>query len=295
MTYLELATVWKRIQPILEPLIQTVQEERKAREFATIRRERARIVQQLYKTFKGSLQPREWKYLPSSLEIARFEPFSRCLKAPPETKITPESFADAVTMLTKLLTDAQDALKATLLDQIASKLEAGEVLHPNALDLAKSVFKCQKHPKPIPHELYVVGTDKILSHHCSQESYHDYIDWGYRDPFEVDASLPDLPFYVEPLGISIAEVLIRCAGLNPETALASDMDVRDLRFKCATGGTCQLGYFGYSWRAAVSLISYLPGADNVVDRISSDFSWSWGACEDPNFGPEVDCALSGAS
>lgn len=242
-------TVWKRIQPILEPLIQTAQAKRKAREFAAIREERTQIVRQLYKEFKGSLQTRQWKYLPHAPEIARFDPFSILIEAPPETKITPESFGDAINVLPKLLSDAQDALKATLADLIASKLEAGEVPHPNSLDLAKSVFKCQKHTNPVPHELYVVGVDRILSHHCSQA-----FQWGYQDPAKPDAPAPDLPFCIDPSAIAVAEFLIQCAGLSPETALASEMDARDLRFNCATG-SCQSKHYGYSWRAAVGLVT----------------------------------------
>ncbi|KJA20477.1 hypothetical protein HYPSUDRAFT_56071 [Hypholoma sublateritium FD-334 SS-4] len=252
--------IWKRIQPILEPFIQTTQTKRKAYEFSKICEERKQIVRDLYKEFKGSLQPREWKYLPHAPEIVGLNPFSILIEAPPETKITRESFRDAMKMLPKLLSDAQDALKATLADLITSQLEAGEVSCPNSLDLAKSVFKCQKHTNPVPHELYVVGVDMILSHHCSQ-----VFQWGYRDLSKPDEPAPDLPFCVDPSAIAVAEFLIKCAGLNPETALASDMDASDLRFNCSTG-SCQSKHYGYSWRAAIAHGSGEHAAISILNQ-----------------------------
>jgi hypothetical protein len=244
--------VWKRIRPILEPCVQKRKNELLTNEVAIQLRDtmltRRNIVEQLYSSYKSTIPPLQWKYLPAVGEIIRKEPFKALIHAELDVSVTVDNIKPLMLKLPEVVTEIQDELKALLVQQLTLASRANKILPSNCLDLATSVFHCKG--SACNSSIYVVGTNDILSHNCDIEtrSHGGYVDpilGGSRD-FVVDF----------PAG-ETARALVRCAGLDPKTALAFEMDDKDLRFACdvCVNGTSNNGY---SWRTAVSFPCLLP-------------------------------------
>ena len=68
--------VWNRIRPLLEPEIAARKAKRLEEEFAKIQRNRRGIVDDLYKSYKASLHPSQWKYLPRTFDLCQLSPIA---------------------------------------------------------------------------------------------------------------------------------------------------------------------------------------------------------------------------
>ncbi|KAF8176932.1 hypothetical protein BJ912DRAFT_986423 [Pholiota molesta] len=202
-------SVWKRIRPILEPCVQKRKNELLANQVAIQLRDtmltRRNIVEQLYSSYKSTIPPLQWKYLPAVGEIIRKEPFKALIYAELDVSVTVDNIKPLMLKLPEVVTEIQDELKALLVHQLTLASRANKILPSNCLDLATSVFHCKG--SACNSSIYVVGTNDILSHNCDIETRSH---GGYVDP--------------------ILGALVRCAGLDPKTALASEMYDKDLRF-----------------------------------------------------------------
>jgi hypothetical protein len=216
--------------------------------------DRRNLLNELCTNFKSTIPPPQWKYLPSVMELGEKEPFKALIEAGPEVTITIDDFTPLLPKLPGLITEIHDEVKARLVQQLAAVSEAGKVLPANCLDLATSVFFCDP-GNPCKSDGYVAGTDSIVSHNCGVDTrpptpispfYIGYIN----DNWDCSRN-----FVVHPAAVLTAKALVRCAGLDPEKALASEMDRKDLRFAC---NLCvNRKPHGYSWRTAVSFLCFL--------------------------------------
>ncbi|KAF9472018.1 hypothetical protein BDN70DRAFT_887472 [Pholiota conissans] len=227
--------IWKRIRPILEPTIIERRDERIERQTLQIRNRRRQLLFSCYTDYKASLSPLQWKYMPDMMELEEKDPFKTVMKSAYDLELTEADFA--ATLFPAAIAQIQDEWKAKLVQVLVEASEPGLVIASNCLDLATSVFCCMG---TCQSEIYVVGTDDILSHNCgtytSTSSFYSY-EYKSRD------------FEIHPTGAKIARSLMICAGLDPEKMLASEMDNKDLRFAC---NPCQNNKVGYTWRNALA-------------------------------------------
>ncbi|KAF9472579.1 hypothetical protein BDN70DRAFT_886846 [Pholiota conissans] len=202
---------------------------------ASIRNRRRQLLFSCYTDYKASLSPLQWKYMPDMMELEEKDPFKTNMKSAYDLELTKASFA--ATLFPAAIAQIQDELKARLAQALAEASEPGHVLALDCLDLATSVFCCMG---TCQSEIYVVGTDDILSHNCGT-----YTSTTYSQPYKYKSR----DFEIHPTGAKIARSLIICAGLDPEKTLASEMDNKDLRFAC---NPCQNNKVGYTWRNALA-------------------------------------------
>ncbi|KAF8872479.1 hypothetical protein CPB84DRAFT_1799498 [Gymnopilus junonius] len=259
--------IWQRIRPIIEPMIADSKTRRLAAEYSKVQKDRRSIVNGLYQKYKASLHPSQWKYLPKVFDVCKFAPFVPFIDAPADSTITADDFSEAMQGLPELLSSASEERKVrarALLSSHTSLVEpepgeVGEVGEVDALDLAISVFQCpelQHHSQ----SCLVVGLEDLLSHHCGSPQLGLPSFYYYNET----PSTADVVFSKE--GSTIAATLVGLTGLDPKSALASDMDKKDLRFSCNgcpphnhSGSWLRLGF---SWRTAIThvLNGSHPGA-----------------------------------
>ncbi|KAF8953642.1 hypothetical protein BDZ97DRAFT_2082542 [Flammula alnicola] len=305
--------IWQRIRPILEPKVKEEKEDRLKRELRTLKVIRRRMVDSLYNTYKKSLRPSQWRYLPRTLDVCELEPFARLIDSSSDVPITEADFGQCMERLPELLTAEQDLLKIQLRGAISpvtsslanpsnDTLEAGEITEastssPTAqpvdcLELATSVFECRVRYCNLDSR-YLVGYDIIATHHCKPE--REGVEASYYYSISPSASTllarPDEKFTIDTTAVATARALVLCTGLDPNTTLATDMDAKDYRFTClqcrpqkANGVWTRIGY---SWRTAIShtalhatATSFTPweklstaDADMVKDKERNDAKW----------------------
>ncbi|KDR69735.1 hypothetical protein GALMADRAFT_255521 [Galerina marginata CBS 339.88] len=283
--------IWNRIRPILEPKVMERKAIRLEREMGSIRAARRQIVDGLYKTYKASLHPSQWKYLPRTLDICKFDPFAIVIDTPAVVTVTEDTFNLAIQSLPELLLAASEKKKSdlkALLPGYFTSATAGRVLEPgevsngdDCLDLAACTFMC----KAYRHIHYydtsdslLVGVQDLMTHHCEGESE------SFSSSYSLTSTTLPSPIVFSEKGSEMAKLIIQLAGLDPRTALASDMDQKDLRFSCACcSPQNQSGKwvrYGYSWRTAI--------AHSMVNTHSngstkSDLSWTVLSSIDANF------------
>jgi hypothetical protein len=184
--------------------------------------------------------------------MSKKEPFKDLIDAHLDVSITIDDFTPLMSKVPEVTTDIQDELKALLVERLTQSLSLkdGKTLPSNSLELATSIFRCAG-PACKLSNIYIVGTDGIVSHNCGSETCH------YGSGYYIDRTLYWVrDFVVDSSVVETARSLVLCAGLDPEKALASEMDNKDLRFACNHCGSRKP--FGYSWRTAVSFLRFLP-------------------------------------
>ncbi|KAF8968911.1 hypothetical protein BDZ97DRAFT_1915620 [Flammula alnicola] len=244
--------IWQRIRPALEKK-STTERKRLAEERESVLISRRQIVDGLYTTYKSTLQPSQWRYLPRTLNVCQFECFAQLIEAGSDVTITAAHFMECMQMLpecsrgirrnanelrgmmagatiTSFTRNDSSETHATGESSTQSSTSAWKGL--DCLDLATAVFDCQKYCRSTGW-----GTGRAWS------------SAGTQSPritkFKFDAT-----------AASIAQSVVLCAGLNVETALASDMDAMDLRFTCTQ---CE------TFRASVDFIELgIPGVQLCV-------------------------------
>lgn len=210
---------------------------------------RRNLLNELCTNYKNTISPPLWKYIPSVMELGAKEPFKALIDAEPDVTLTIDDFIPLMSKLPEIITEIQDELKAKLIQKLADVSEAGQILPSNCLDLATSVFFCEER-KACLSDGYVMGTDSIVSHNCGVD-----VRPTSNSPYLNQTSDCSRSFVVHSAAIVTARALVRCAGLDPEKALASEMDHKDLRFAC---NLCvNRKPLGYSWRTAVSFLHFL--------------------------------------
>lgn len=215
----------------------------------TLKCDRRRILFARYKDFKRTLQPSQWKYLPRTLEIAAFEPFSRHIEADVGVEVDQTTFDDAFLELPNLLATVAEQRKITLRTLIDGTPKGDGEIGVDPLDLATSVFKCDD-----DHSMqYVFGWDDIASHHCRTEM--DGTNWTYYNPQPKPKTAP-VEFKYSPELAKVVRILAQLAGLDAATATPTEFDEKNLRFGCdyctMFKQSGQYYRFGYSWRNLVN-------------------------------------------
>ncbi|KAF9477133.1 hypothetical protein BDN70DRAFT_881554 [Pholiota conissans] len=260
--------IWKRIRPKLE---ESVKERREARiQHLTIENSNKRryLFIKCYEEYQLSIPASQWKYLPHVIELIGKDPFKAVIESPYNVSITEADFAPLMLQIPQMTAEICDELKAGLIEQLAHSAGPSCTISSNCLELAKSVFRCCG---DCVADICVIGTDSILSHNCG--------DYTFQKGYRLFNAHSTRRFLLHPEGISIAKSLVLCAGLDPKTALASDMDVKDLRFACASGRCATGGPLGYSWRSAIfhwlrehRPVVFYSEEEGVVNRT---FSKTW--------------------
>jgi len=224
------------------------------RESANTRLNRRKIVNDCYKAYKRTLPPSQWKYLPRTLDIARFELFVQHVEADPRVEVTAKMFDEAFERLPELLGAAAEERKTylrSLLMTVTADLaaEEGEIQDAPSLpvELATAVFQCP-HSDLFP---FLFGWDDVASHHCLFES--EGLNWHYSLFPSVTADSELLKYC--PQVTRVVEKVAHLAGIDPKIATAADLDARDLRFSCGSCAVVKEGgqhyCLGYDWRNLV--------------------------------------------
>ncbi|KAF9477134.1 hypothetical protein BDN70DRAFT_130805 [Pholiota conissans] len=195
---------------------------------------------------EGSVPPPLWERYPHISELITKDPFKAFMN--PTYDFLPPSGNEVVSLLSQIpavVSDLWNELEAELIWKLAKHENADHALPLAPLDLATSVFRCYGSCRA-SMDSYVIGFDECMSHNCGTYVLRESAQVHVYD------SMKDSPrrYVIHPGGIAVASSLVICAGLDPETTLASDMDEKDLRFACTSCPTNT--YFGYSWRTAVS-------------------------------------------
>ncbi|KDR73920.1 hypothetical protein GALMADRAFT_250610 [Galerina marginata CBS 339.88] len=286
--------IWDRIRPILELKVMEHKTIRLENEMGPIRATRRRIVDGLYKTYKESLHPSQWKYLPRTFDICQFGPFAIVIDLPADSTLTKDAFDEAMHSLPELLSIFLEKKKADLKRLLPGKFalaasdrafEHGAISSgDDCLNLAATTFLCKRpkhrHCNNISKSL-LIGIQDLMTHHCERETE------GLPSTFNVmsitETALSD-PIVFSEKGSEMAKLIIQLAGLDSRTALASDMDQKDLRFSCDDCTPQNKGgkwvRYGYSWRTA---IAHSLGNTHSIGYTKFDLMWTVLSTIDANF------------
>ncbi|KAF9534026.1 hypothetical protein CPB83DRAFT_844980 [Crepidotus variabilis] len=259
---------WITLRKDAEPEVILQRERRLERAQALLRQNRRELIDERFDAYRQTLPPPRWKYLPRTLDISFFEPFSTLVLADSTTEVTAASFDDAFKALPDLLEKAdaelKDALRASLPEgKKTSRKGKGRAFTSKTtdpLDLAHSVFKCHRTER---YCNYLIGWDAVASHHCLEE------DSGLSDMPDIFSY--DRPLAYMPTAAAFADQIIELAGLDPTTALAQDMDQLDLRFACYCDSETWTGMraTGYQWRIMVEHLTNHEKAWNHKRKVNA--------------------------
>ena len=222
--------------------------------------QRRNDVHQLYNEYKVLLLPSQWKYLPRTIDICRFDCFDALIEADANVVRIAEDYAECIKRLPELLMMRLEAIKVA----VGAKMLTGTPESATTTGQADSVesllnsvaaaFECRAWcgtNVDIRKPRIIFGFDEIASHHCNHELEGlqpmnpnvQPVEWGANFEFNTKAS-----FY--------AKLLARCAGLDTHVS-AADMDAEGLRFMCAQCEELRfednsLYIVGFGWREVVS-------------------------------------------
>ncbi|KAF9479910.1 hypothetical protein BDN70DRAFT_878205 [Pholiota conissans] len=312
--------VWARIRPALEAKADTIRTRRLISEREALVVARRSIVKTLYMEYKASLSPSQWKYLPRVLDICEFDCFKTLVEADSSIVVEKEDFKECMEMLPGLLARRMDDLKGHLMesmersitdDQSANVGSTGgkgkAVMRNDLVDLAIATFQCEgkcRNYTITRSARLVIGWDTIATHYCEDEN--EGLAVVVRRPwdFSTHANESGLAndgarFTFDVRASVVARELVRCAGLEEERALASEMDAKNLRYGCKTCGVVKISIeyglmtefrVGYGWRDAVyhSISNHLSSSNSngwrvlpedeiekVIAKESRDAKWAY--------------------
>ncbi|KDR70277.1 hypothetical protein GALMADRAFT_255180 [Galerina marginata CBS 339.88] len=279
--------IWRRIRPILEAAIAEKRRIKAEEDLANAKCTRRQIVDTFYVTYKKSLRPSQCHYLPRTCDLCDFEPFSPLINAPSDANISVTDFEPFFRILPEILASyAQCKLRhfRGLLSAGSNRKDAATDVYQlegstgmswhdiDPLKFATSVFECRGWSDSYSNRhggrFVLVGLDDLLSHQCLLR------DEGLRSRYFSDKSISKVRIDFVPAGAEVARSLIRLAGFDPRTALASEMDEANLRFGCNhclpqskwDWGKQITFCVGYNWRAAIihGLRGYHKGMSSSV-------------------------------
>ncbi|KAJ7754558.1 hypothetical protein B0H16DRAFT_747932 [Mycena metata] len=256
--------IWKRIHPLLEPQVKASKERRLKTERDAIVRERTLLVEEIYKDYKRTLVPAQWRCLPGLYEVLQFAVFNTVVDSPNDMNVQMTHFKEAIVALPALATAMIATRKAELLELIkaahasepdlfGARASTSPDSDPQLLDLATTVFACaqsscwsRRSPyawAPPSIKPALIGWDAAANHRCRDEQL-------YGRSMSIQTILA-----VSNRGYTAAASLVKLAGAN-EQITAALMDQLDLRFLCIACSPRVSGnkesHVAYSWRAAVS-------------------------------------------
>ncbi|KAJ7640797.1 hypothetical protein DFH06DRAFT_1097918 [Mycena polygramma] len=260
--------IWNNIYPQLEPDVRECKERRLQRVRDERIRERTRLIDDVYKQYKKTLAPAQWRFLPGLYEVRQHPAFSAIVDAPDDMNVEISHFDEAAAALPDFVVSWMATRKAELVRLIRDaetsspapstttpRDSSASLTDTQLLNLATCVFACAQapcsssfsfHSSQNPAAAVLVGWESAVAHHCRRRIYYG-LDQG--------ASIETILKF-SARGHIAATSLVKMAGLHEMRATATDMDQLDLRFLCllcaprTTNGTKL--YTGFSWRAAVS-------------------------------------------
>ncbi|KAF9472519.1 hypothetical protein BDN70DRAFT_886930 [Pholiota conissans] len=273
--------VWARIRPDLEAKAEFTRARRHISEREAVIVKRRSIVNMLYTEYKASLFPSQWKYLPRVLDIYEFDCFKALVEADSSVVVEKEDFKVCMEMLPGLLARRMDDLKGHLLESMKHSITDGQpttlsptgekgkaAMRNDLVDLAIATFQCKgqcRNYTTTRSARLVIGWDTISSHYCEDED--EGLAIVVRRPWDLGTHVNEsglandgARFRFDMRASVVARELVRCAGLEEERALASEMDAKNLRFGCKTCGVEKVSSafgptrafrIGFGWRDAV--------------------------------------------
>lgn len=229
--------VWARLRAELEPKVQYAKESQLEDEELEIRHNRRIILDRLFKAYKMTLSPSQWKYLPTTAILSGLQPFRGIVEAECTMIVTEASFSSSMEDIAETLAAAQADLKRRLVAQATAfytespHIMKGIEKHTplGMFDLAVTVFECAECCEAVS------GWDDIISHFCSEGQYglegpedlEFYWDSVYADEYPYK-------YCINKRMVATAGIVVQAAGLDPASATATDMDMKDLRFACSS-------------------------------------------------------------
>ncbi|KAJ7105396.1 hypothetical protein C8R43DRAFT_1165696 [Mycena crocata] len=255
--------IWKKIFPVLEPIVQEYKEKRLKAEKEGRVRARSRLAQTVYNDYKKTLSPSQWRYLPGLYDILQLPAFDTVVDSPIEMTIEATHFKEALDHLPGFIVSWIPARKTELV-QLIEKAQIAADPGPSgapspakvysnqsvSLDLATAVFTCGRRCQ-YPGRPSLIGWDGAAGHTCHQSRYA----WSYGGDAEA-TSVETILEFSSPGSVAAAS-LIKLTGLDEKRATCADMDKRDLRVLCMTcppknGPNHRQSFPILSWRAAVA-------------------------------------------
>ncbi|KAJ7754549.1 hypothetical protein B0H16DRAFT_747594 [Mycena metata] len=253
--------IWNRIYPLLEPEVRASKESRLKAERDVIIRQRTLLVEEIYKNYKRTLVPAQWRYLAGLYEVLQFAVFNTVVESPNDVNVQMTHFKEAIAVLPPLVTSIADSRK----QELVQSMEAARTSEPGLfsagtptflylgtriLDWATAVFVCaqplcaRRNPYATSSPFSkptLIGWDAAVNHRC-------------REDFHPNASLETiLTFSKRGYTAAVSLVALTCSH---ERITAAQMDHLDLRFLCTTCSPRIAGnkeaHNVYSWRTAVS-------------------------------------------
>lgn len=256
--------MWARLRKEMEPTIVAAEQRRREFENRAVRESRRHILDLLFKAYKCSVPPTQWKSLPPTLALCRLKPFRNIIESNASIAVTEADFAPHMQNIADILASAQAELKTRLVGRAIfgyhpSLPHAPAGAHPSGaanhletsqlFNLASTVFTC----KDCQNGLY--GWDNITSHFCAPSHTGQVQVEEYPHEFQFNGQAR-----------KAAQKVVREVGLNPFTATVADMDMKNIRFGCTTcdkhdgvnKGSSSFPHeeMAYTWRALVSSFLY---------------------------------------
>ncbi|GBE85174.1 hypothetical protein SCP_0703600 [Sparassis crispa] len=250
---------WARIQPQLEPHVQRTKQRRVARERAALLHERRKMVKQVYGSYKKTLVPMQWIYLPTLEEIYLMPDFADLINSATAEPLRVETCTGALRALPGYLTTRADRLRQEMLAMLPAEngKEEGEVLEFSSSEtdpvfLAKSVFICTS--ASCKSNRVLISWSGVMSHDCLIASRTSY---SYMSTYHVDPAFKGLEFGFSERGAAAVSALVSL--LEPKRQLdeisSKDLDDLDPRFVCMNCPIAKArgvhGRLAMSWRQCV--------------------------------------------
>ncbi|KAJ6473640.1 hypothetical protein C8R47DRAFT_1145095 [Mycena vitilis] len=259
--------IWNNIYPQLEPIVRKYKERRLQAARDDRIRGRTQLVDDIFRQYKKTLAPAQWRFLPGLYEIRHHPAFSAIVDAPDDMNVKMSHFDEAAAALPEFVVSWMATRKTELAQLIREAETSGPALSvtpapddssaslpdTQILNLATCVFACAQPPCSSSPSIYssqntavLIGWESAVAHHC-----HSRIFYGFDRGTSIETILE-----FSARGHMAATSLVTLAGLHEKRATATDMDQLDLRFVCldctprTANGT--KSYTGFSWRAAVS-------------------------------------------
>lgn len=244
---------------------------RRESEDRAIRQTRRQILDRLFKAYKMTLPPAQWKYLPTTAILSGLQPFRDVIEADASTVVAEADLRPCMENIADVLTAAKDALKTRLIeravashrppeDSDGTSAEGGCQLEPlQIFELATTVFKCNSCQKA------VYGWDEITSHFCSvgDHGIHESASPFYGHPTTIYNLEYPYEFRFSTETIHAVRNVIKAAGLDPASATVAEMDAKDLRFTCVQCNDSlpysyltSRNHLAYSWRGLVHISQF---------------------------------------
>jgi hypothetical protein len=248
----------------LEPIIKEARDQRLRLARDARIEARKRLAEEVYKGYKKTLVPAQWRLLPGLYEVLQLPAFNTVVYAPDDIDVELTRFEEAQNALPGFVVAWAASRKVELvrlinLSHSSSDIQAeptSTVANIQSLELATTVFACRNliglWQRCKSENVALIGWEGAAGHHCSS---HTFGSSGHY--LNLSGSSTETLVDFSKRGSAAAASLVALAGLNASEATAAEMDTLDLRFLCLAcparfaPGNKQT-FDSFSWRTAVS-------------------------------------------